>query len=166
MKFLAEKKLFELLLFSRKVEQFSEGFFHYAQLNEVSSDIYIHLAGKAHDLKHSTDKEAYIEANFRLTQVVFDRFLSDPGSSIFIFLSSVKAVADEVDHVLFVESPCNPLTDYGQSKMMAERYILDNIPSDKKVFIFRYSDNDGSLSSAMEHGDLFYKLLHKQFSNH
>ena len=36
----------------------------------------------------------------------------------------------------------------------------------KKIFIFEYSDNDGDLQSAMEHGDLFDKLPHEVVSKH
>ena len=57
---------------------------------------------------------------------------------MFITLSSVKAVADEVDIELFEEVIPNPVTHYGKSKLLAEQYILSlPIPDDKRVYILR-----------------------------
>jgi nucleoside-diphosphate-sugar epimerase len=109
----------------------------YDSLKDVSSNYYIHLAGKAHDLKNVSDTEAYFEANYELTKLVFKRFLSDPNSKKFFYLSSVKAVSDTVKNKLLESTPYSPKTEYGKSKMMAEKYILDNLPSNKEVFILR-----------------------------
>lgn len=101
------------------------------------SDAVIHLAGKAHDLKKNTDSQKYYEANYKLTMQVFDAFLTS-NASIFIFLSTVKAVADSVDGVLTEESLPNPKTHYGISKHYAEDYILSKkLPKNKKVYILR-----------------------------
>jgi len=37
---------------------------------------------------------------------------------------------------------------------------------DKTLLVFEYSDNDGSLYSTMEHGDIFNKLPHIRISHH
>lgn len=98
---------------------------------------YIHLAGKAHDLKKTANEQAYFEVNYGLTKRLFDRFLADPQAKTFIFISSVKACADRVDGWLTEETPCTPLTAYGQSKRKAEEYLLDRLPEDKRVYILR-----------------------------
>ena len=44
---------------------------------------------------------------------------------------------------------------------------LNNEPiTDIVLYCFEYSDNDGSYSAALEHGDLFRKLKHITISNH
>ena len=56
----------------------------------------IHLAGKAHDLKKTTNLDEYYQVNTELTKKVFDAFLSSDAKA-FITLSSVKAIADDLD---------------------------------------------------------------------
>ena len=104
---------------------------------EFNTDIVIHLAGKAHNLKKVQHPEAYYEANFELTKQLFDGFLKSSAST-FIFMSTVKAVADKVDGVLTEKTIPEPKTHYGISKHNAEEYILSkNIPSEKRVCILR-----------------------------
>jgi nucleoside-diphosphate-sugar epimerase len=42
---------------------------------EIDATAIIHLAGKAHDVKNSSNPEEYFEINTRLTQDLFDAFL-------------------------------------------------------------------------------------------
>mgnify|MGYP001279038102 CR=1 FL=1 len=103
----------------------------------ISQNIVIHLAGKAHDLKNISNTEEYYEVNTELTKKIFDAFLIS-DSSVFIMLSSVKAVADNVIGSLSEDCEPNPKTHYGKSKLLAERYILSKkIPSNKRVYILR-----------------------------
>ncbi|SHG29927.1 Nucleoside-diphosphate-sugar epimerase [Flavobacterium fluvii] len=97
----------------------------------------IHLAGKAHDLKKVSNPVDYYEANFELTKQLFDAFLPSKAST-FIFMSTVKAVADEVEGILTEEVIPNPKTHYGIAKRQAEEYILNKeIPTGKRVYILR-----------------------------
>ena len=126
----------------------------------ISQKIVIHLAGKAHDLKNVSKKEEYYVVNTELTKKIFDAFLIS-NSNIFIMLSSVKAVADNVLGTLNEDCEPNPKTHYGKSKLLAERYILSkNIPSNKRVYILRPCmihgpNNKGNLN-------LLYKLVKKR----
>lgn len=90
---------------------------------DLDVDVIIHLAGKAHDLIKVTNPEVYYDVNTVLTQKLFDSFLNSNASK-FIFLSSVKACADEVDLLLTEDTIPNPKTVYGQSKLAAENCIL------------------------------------------
>jgi nucleoside-diphosphate-sugar epimerase len=100
-------------------------------------DIIVHLAGKAHDLKNVTDPSDYYTVNTELTKKVFDRFI-ETDSKVFITLSSVKAVADELEADLTEEQMPNPITHYGKSKLLAEEYILSKeLPEGKRVYILR-----------------------------
>ncbi|WP_373495716.1 NAD-dependent epimerase/dehydratase family protein [Aquiflexum sp.] len=107
-------------------------------LTENSEDYgIVHLAGKAHDLKKVSVEKEYFDANYSLTKKLYDKFLSEDCCKCFIFMSSVKAVTDAVNGILFEDEAYNPTTAYGKSKMMAEKYIMDNLPSNKNVYILR-----------------------------
>lgn len=127
---------------------------------ELNSNAIIHLAGKAHDLKKVSNPDDYYKSNFELTKQLFDAFiLSDV--SVFIFMSTVKASADEVSSKLTEESIPNPKTHYGIAKFKAEEYIQSiPLPENKKVFILRPCmihgpGNKGNLN-------LLYKIVSKK----
>ena len=120
----------------------------------------VHLAGKAHDLKKTSNDSEYFEVNYELTKKLYDQFLQSNAQQ-FIYISSVKAVADEVKGILTEKVIPNPLTVYGKSKQMAEAYILANLPATKKVYILRPCmihgpGNKGNLN-------LLYSLISKGF---
>jgi nucleoside-diphosphate-sugar epimerase len=102
------------------------------------TDVIIHLAGKAHDTSNTTSPELYYEINLGLTETIFEYFIKS-SAKVFIFFSSVKAVADTVIGEYLTEDAIkNPLTPYGQSKLAAEKFILkQDIPEGKKVYILR-----------------------------
>jgi nucleoside-diphosphate-sugar epimerase len=103
-------------------------------------DIIIHLAGKAHDTKNQSDAKVYFDINTMLTKRIYDYFLAASAKK-FIFFSSVKAVADIVENDLLNEDVFpNPKGPYGESKVLAEKYIQQNWPVDnaeKLVYILR-----------------------------
>jgi nucleoside-diphosphate-sugar epimerase len=128
---------------------------------EICDEIVIHLAGKAHDLKNVSSFDEYYKVNTELTKEIFDAFLISEAK-VFITLSSVKAVADEVDGELTEDVTPNPITHYGKSKLLAEQYILSQpIPDGKRVYILRPCmihgpGNKGNLN-------LLYSLVSKGF---
>lgn len=130
-----------------------------SQVFDIQADAIIHLAGKAHDLKKVSNPKDYYESNFELTKQLFDAFLSSKTST-FIFISTVKAVADEVQGVLTEEIIPSPKTHYGIAKQQAEQYILGKeLPMGKRVYILRPCmihgpGNKGNLS-------LLYQLVSK-----
>lgn len=104
---------------------------------KIEGDAIIHLAGKAHDLKKVSQPQEYYEANFELSKQLFDAFLVS-DASVFIFMSTVKAVADIVDGTLTEGVLPNPKTHYGIAKQMAEEYILSKeLPKGKRMYILR-----------------------------
>ena len=128
---------------------------------EVNQDVIVHLSGKAHDLKKSSNTNKYLEANFELTKQLYDGFLRSKTSKTFIFISSVKAVADSVLDLLTEEYIPTPKTDYGISKLAAENYIINKKPTEnKRFFILRPCmihgpNNKGNLN-------LMYSLVRKK----
>ena len=104
---------------------------------EVTADVVIHLAGKAHDLKKVSQPQDYYDANYELTKQLFDGFLNSEAT-VFIFMSTVKAVADEVKGILSEDVIPNPKTHYGIAKHQAEKYLLSHeLPQGKRVYILR-----------------------------
>lgn len=97
----------------------------------------IHLAGLAHDLKKTSKEEDYFKVNTVLTKKVFDSFLLS-DAEIFIYVSSVKAIADSLDEKLTEKTTPNPKTYYGKSKLLAEQYISSKkCINEKKIYILR-----------------------------
>ena len=109
--------------------------FNVTYLNNANT--VIHLAGKAHDLKRSPRSAEYYQINFELTCKLYDAFLLSDAKK-FIFMSSVKAVADSVEGILNEDAIPEPKTDYGKSKLMAEQYIRSReLPEGKSYYILR-----------------------------
>lgn len=113
---------------------------HNCQINKTllnNTKCLIHLAGKAHDLKKSFEDNEYYEANTELTKKLYNHFL-ESTCEVFIYMSSVKAVADFVQDILTEDVTPNPITTYGKSKLAAEKYILSKkTPKNKRVYILR-----------------------------
>jgi nucleoside-diphosphate-sugar epimerase len=125
----------------------------------ADTDVVVHLAGKAHDLRSSANPKEYYDVNFELTKKLYDAFLQSDVTS-FIFFSSVKSSADEVKTILYEEDVPNPKTDYGKSKLLAEEYIINQeLPIGKTYYILRPCmihgpGNKGNLN-------LLYKIVEK-----
>lgn len=103
----------------------------------ITENIVIHFAGKAHDLKKTANSDEYYQINTELTKDVFDAFLAS-NAKVFITLSSVKAVADEVEVEVKENQKPNPVTHYGKSKLLAEQYIFSKeISQGKRVYVLR-----------------------------
>lgn len=108
-------------------------------------DAIIHLAGKAHDTKNQSAADVYFKVNTGLTQKIFDWFLTQPKCKRFVFFSTAKAAADRVDGVLTEDVVPSPVGPYGESKIKAEEYILNQfkefnsskVQEEKQVYIIR-----------------------------
>lgn len=137
----------------------------------TTTEVIIHLAGKAHDTANTSSADEYFRVNRDLTIALFNHFIKSDAKDFFYF-SSVKAVADTVEGVLKEDIIPNPYTPYGQSKQEAEQYLLNaSLPEGKRVFIIRPCmihgpGNKGNLN-------LLYKVVEKgipwplaSFDNH
>jgi len=112
-------------------------------------DAVIHLAGKAHDTRNTSDPQSYFDVNVGLTKRVLEAWgggeettkdtKSTEGDAVvvarqdaktqmkFVLFSSVKAVADRVEGVLTEDAVPAPRTPYGQSKLEAEELIRSSL---------------------------------------
>ncbi len=105
--------------------------------NVPEIDAIIHLAGKAHDTKNKTLADVYFKVNRDLTIKMYDYFLAHDSIKKFVFFSTAKAAADKVDGILTEDVVPAPVGPYGESKIAAEKYILEHLTDDKDVYIFR-----------------------------
>jgi nucleoside-diphosphate-sugar epimerase len=127
---------------------------------KIDSQVVLHLAGLAHDLKKTKNVKDYYTVNTELTKRIFDDFMSS-NAETFVFLSSVKAAADSVEGILYEDLTPNPKTHYGKSKLYAENYILSKEAlNNKRIYILRPCmihgpNNKGNLN-------LLYKLVSKR----
>ena len=152
-------------IISRKEPKNSAAFKSVFNWQEISAehlngkDAVIHLAGKAHDLKNTSEPEEYFKVNTHLTQKLFGLFLQSSARD-FIYFSSVKAAADQVQGILDEGVEPKPGTPYGQSKLKAEEHLLSKkLPEGKRLFILRPCmihgpGNKGNLN-------LLYKVVKK-----
>ena len=107
------------------------------QINLQGINVLLHLAGKAHDLKNTSSADEFYRVNTELTKRVFDAFVVS-DAKVFITLSSVKAVVDEVKDELTEQHDPNPNSHFGKSKLLAEQYIFSKeIPEGKRIYVLR-----------------------------
>jgi len=155
--YLTERNL-EIIPFSRK----NRGSYdcitsEYIKIEDI--DTIVHLAGKAHDLRKSVNPQEYFEINTRLTTQLFETFLKSSART-FIYISSIKAIADSTEFPLTEDILPDPLTDYGKSKLAAEQYLLSqSLLADKRIIILRPcmihgTGNKGNLN-------LLYQIVRK-----
>jgi len=103
--------------------------YNWDQIDDIrydNLDCIVHLAGIAHDTKKKTDIDKYFQINYGLTKKLIDK-LNTKETSIraprFIFISSIKACADSCNEIINEDSTCSPQSPYGQSKLLAEKYV-------------------------------------------
>lgn len=108
----------------------------------------IHLAGKAHDTRNKSAADVYFTVNTGLTRKIFDWYLARPKASKFIFFSTVKSAADRVEgEYLTEECVPTPVGPYGESKIMAEDYIIGKFaPEALKRSFHNFDDSDSIVS--------------------
>jgi nucleoside-diphosphate-sugar epimerase len=84
-----------------------------------------HLAAKAKSLPHRKGREnEYLAVNVEGTVNVL-RGAAEAGASRLVYFSSVKAMGESTRDCVDESFPARPTTAYGQSKLQAERLILE-----------------------------------------
>ncbi len=76
-----------------------------------------------------------------------------------------KEVADKYLYLMRKDSRERAKARKVAAKEIVEKF-LESAGADAKIFVFEYSDNNGSMFSAMEHGTLFDRLPHLRVSKH
>ncbi|TRX50238.1 NAD-dependent epimerase/dehydratase family protein [Fulvivirga sp. M361] len=132
-----------------------------ALIDQYKIEVIIHLAGIAHDLSGIYKDNDYERVNYGLSKHLYDEFIASDTARKFIYLSSVKALADRAMQVLTEEQMADPKTAYGKSKLKAENYISSIKTDGKKTYVLRPSmvygpGNKGNLN-------LLYNLIKKGY---
>lgn len=137
-------KLFAVDINKPALHSFDE-YYKWDELEKIDwkeIDVIIHLAGKAHDTKNESAREIYFKVNYELTQIIFNYFIKSSARK-FIQFSSVKAAAEKVSEEKLKEDVIpSPRGPYGESKQLAEKYIIEKSPKeskDKLYYILRPS---------------------------
>ncbi len=89
-------------------------------------DTVIHLAARAHilDDKAPNPEQEFHKVNVEGTANLVKQSIA-AGVKHFIFISSIGAMATLSQQTLNENSPCNPQTYYGKSKLQAEQALID-----------------------------------------
>jgi nucleoside-diphosphate-sugar epimerase len=137
----------------------------YADIKEKDSlrdvvkdvDLVFHVAG----LTKAKTEEEYFKANYEGTKNLLEACVKDnPQVKRFVYISSQAAVGPGKDEKPLDETaPCNPITDYGKSKLEGERIVLE-FSSKLPVTVIRppavYGPRDPDILS-------FFKVANKGF---
>ncbi|MBV9963284.1 MAG: NAD-dependent epimerase/dehydratase family protein [Parafilimonas sp.] len=99
-----------------------------SNIDLTGTDVIVHLAGKAHEMKKADDRLFY-EINYQLTKNLAEKALEQKIPH-FIYISSIKVYGDETSKILNEQSACSPTDAYGKSKLQAEQY-LQTVNADK-----------------------------------
>jgi nucleoside-diphosphate-sugar epimerase len=107
-----------------KVNEIDESTDWTEALKEI--DTVIHLAARAHQLNdQALDPEAeFLQINCEGTKTLVKQAIA-AGVKHFIFISSIGAMATLSDTIISEESPCQPDTPYGRSKLNAETALVE-----------------------------------------
>jgi dihydroflavonol-4-reductase len=120
-------------------------------------DFVFHAAG----LTKAKNREEYFKANCRGTKNLIEACVEhNPRIKRFVYISSQAAVGPGKDEKPLDETaPCNPITDYGKSKLEGEKIVLE-FSSQLPVTIIRppavYGPRDPDILS-------FFKVANKGF---
>lgn len=98
----------------------------------------VHLASRVHVMKEKEPDplRAFRETNVEGTRVVLEESVR-AGADTFLFMSSVKAVAEESQRPLTEKVEPEPEDPYGVSKLEAEELALDLGAGDLRVLVLR-----------------------------
>ncbi|MCJ7578895.1 MAG: NAD(P)-dependent oxidoreductase, partial [candidate division Zixibacteria bacterium] len=120
-------------------------------------DFIFHVAG----LTKAKTEEEYSKANYEGTKNLLEACVKDnPQIKRFVYISSQAAVGPgKDDRPLDETAPCNPITDYGKSKLEGEKIVLE-YSSKLPVTVIRppavYGPRDSDILS-------FFKVANKGF---
>ena len=106
----------------------------------INEPYVFHFAGLAHNSNKSNKRDEYINANYILTKKIFNAFKKSQSTKIFIFLSTSK-VSGLKNNILVEHVTNNNRNMYSESKLMAEKFLLNQIKNigNKKIYIIRPS---------------------------
>ncbi|ADI00528.1 NAD-dependent epimerase/dehydratase family protein [Salisediminibacterium selenitireducens] len=118
-----------------KVDKISVRDDSWKKINFSSYDTILHVAGIAHLSERKVDKDLYYKVNRDLAINIANK-AKDEGVKQFIFTSSMSVYGKETG-IIDKDTPTMPKSNYGKSKLEAERLISELDEIDYKVSIIR-----------------------------
>jgi UDP-glucose 4-epimerase len=98
-------------------------------------DVVIHLSALVHQM-NGASKEEYFKINVENTFLLAQK-AKKSGVRHFIFMSTVKVYGEENEVPYSEKTECNPLDDYGKSKLQAENKLRELETESFKISIIR-----------------------------
>ena len=98
-------------------------------------DAFIHTAG----IVHSFQSNSFYNINTEATKSLFNKLKKQIPKLNFVFISSMAASgpSKSIETPLTEETPLDPPSDYGKSKMLAEKFLLKHTPDNWALTIIR-----------------------------
>jgi nucleoside-diphosphate-sugar epimerase len=112
--------------------------------SDLRFDYLIHCAALVHKNSPDLSFNNFMKINYEGTKNIFDSVIQSKnkfGLKRAIFFSTIEVYGgEERDEIISEDDECNPISFYGQSKLAAERYLL-NLGKDYKlpIIILRLS---------------------------
>jgi len=104
--------------------------------SDLCFDYLIHCAALVHKNSPDLSFENFMKINYEGTKNIFDSVIQSKnkyGLKRAIFFSTIEVYGgEERDEIISEDDECNPISFYGQSKLAAERYLL-NLGKDYKL---------------------------------
>ncbi len=108
----------------------------YEILSRVSPDVVIHLAALISVEESIRVPELYMEVNAEGTRKLVEA-ANRAGSRRFIYASSAAVYGNPVKLPVAEDHPANPLSPYGLSKLIGEKYVASSFMGREKSVILR-----------------------------
>jgi nucleoside-diphosphate-sugar epimerase len=104
--------------------------------SDLCFDYLIHCAALVHKNSPDLSFNNFMKINYEGTKNIFDSVIKSKnkyGLKRAIFFSTIEVYGgEERDEIISEDDECNPISFYGQSKLAAERYLL-NLGKDYKL---------------------------------
>ena len=96
---------------------------NFNELNLLDRDTVVHLSALVHQMGGASKVE-YEKVNVTQT-ITLAKKAKESRVKHFIFMSSIKVYGEETDIAYNEKSACNPMDDYGKSKLKGEQHIRE-----------------------------------------
>ena len=87
----------------------------------------VHLAALVHNNNKDHSAAAFLRINYEASRNLF-QLCAQNGVKAVLFASTIEVYGEHDEQVLDENTPCNPASDYGRSKYLAEQALREEMP--------------------------------------
>lgn len=98
-----------------------------AALDTLRPTAVLHLAALVHNNNSDLSEEAFERINHRASRTLF-RLCAQHGVGAVLFSSTIEVYGESDAAVIDEQTPCNPASPYGKSKLRAEEALWQELP--------------------------------------